>query len=89
MRFTLYITTFLFLITSSVHADIFTCTNAKGETIFTDVPSQCVDAEEVQVDSLPALNSSKAVSTSSGSQNIKTCRGKKYLHGTCNHITDK
>ena len=60
MRISLLITIFV-LTTSIVHAEIYTCKNASGETIYTDSPSQCANAEEIKVDTLPTLVPAKPV----------------------------
>ena len=61
MRLNLFAAVFALIVTANVQAEIYTCKNAKGETIYTDAPSQCVNAEEVNVDALPTLTTTKPV----------------------------
>jgi len=68
---TIKITAVFFAICIS-HADaqIYTCKDANGKIIYTDSPSQCANAEEVKVDSLPALVPTKPLA-SSGSKAVE------------------
>ena len=53
---------------SNANAQIYTCKDANGNTIYTDSPSQCASAEEVKVDSLPALVPTKPLATSASNR---------------------
>ena len=68
MRIGLITIVFALLFASNVQAEIYTCTNAKGEIIYTDSPSQCANAEEINVDTLPALIPTKPVSIPASNQ---------------------
>ncbi len=46
------------------HADIYTCKDSDGKTVYTDSPDACKDAEEVKVDTLPTLIPTKPLATS-------------------------
>jgi hypothetical protein len=48
---------------SNAHAEIYTCKDAKGETVYTDSPSACSNAEEIKADKLPTLVPSKSLTT--------------------------
>jgi len=52
----------------SLQAEIFTCKDANGNTIYADTPQACVGnkAEEVKVDTLPTLIQSKSLPSSTG-----------------------
>ena len=69
MRINLFTIIFVLFFAASVQAEIYTCKNAKGETIYTDSPSQCVNAEEVKVDTLPTLIPTKPISIPANNQN--------------------
>lgn len=72
MRIRLYLMIFAFVCAGNAHAEIYTCKDAKGETIFTDTPAQCANAEEVKVDALPTLTPSKSIAIPASSQTNKT-----------------
>lgn len=61
MRINIFLIIFTYLCASTAHAEIYTCKDANGETIFTDSPAQCANAEEVKVDKLPTLTPSKSI----------------------------
>lgn len=42
-------------------AEIYTCKDAKGDTVYTDSPSACSNAEEIKTDKLPTLVPSKSL----------------------------
>ncbi|MEM7401796.1 MAG: DUF4124 domain-containing protein [Pseudomonadota bacterium] len=71
MRIGLFKIVIVVLFAGSAQAEIYTCKNAKGETIYTDSPSQCVNAEEVKVDKLPSLTPSKSIVVPLTSQSDK------------------
>ena len=48
---------------SSAYADIYTCKDADGNTVYTDSPDGCNNAEEVKVDTLPTLIPTKPLAT--------------------------
>ena len=50
---------------SSAQAEIYTCKDAKGNTVYTDSPSACSSAEEIKTDKLPKLVPSKSLTTRS------------------------
>ena len=68
MYFRLPISIFIILCMNSVYAEIYTCKDAEGKTIYTDSPGGCSDAEEVKVDDLPTLIPTKPITTTSGSK---------------------
>ncbi len=68
MRSGLFSIVFAFFFASNGQAEIYTCKNAQGETIYTDSPSQCVNAEEINVDTLPTLIPTKPVSIPASNQ---------------------
>lgn len=76
MRANLLIMGFTLLCISNVHAEIYTCKDAKGETIFTDSPSQCANAEEIKVDKLPTLTPSKSIAIPASSQSDQSADDK-------------
>jgi hypothetical protein len=45
----------------SVQAEIFTCKDAQGNTVYTDSPGGCENAEAIKVDTLPTLVPSKSI----------------------------
>ncbi|QMU61968.1 MAG: DUF4124 domain-containing protein [Gammaproteobacteria bacterium] len=62
------------LITTCLHnvqAEIYTCKDAKGNTVYTDSPSACANAEEVKVDALPTLIPTKSLVTSNSNRAVK------------------
>ena len=52
---------FLLFFMNYASAEIYTCKDAKGNTIYTDSPSECANAEEVEVDELPELVPTKPI----------------------------
>lgn len=55
MRFvSIFVVLFVFCV-SNAQAQIYTCKDANGNTIYTDSPSQCANAEEIKADALPTL----------------------------------
>ncbi len=54
-----------------VQAEIYTCKDANGNTVYTDSPNACADAEEVKTDKLPTLVPSKSLPTTSSNRNVK------------------
>ena len=73
MRFSpaIFILTLISLCVSSVHAEIYTCKDAKGNTVYTDSPSACANAEEVEVDALPTLIPTKPLAAPSSNSRSK------------------
>lgn len=52
---------------SNAQAEIYTCKDAKGDTVYTDSPSTCTNAEEIKTDALPTLTTTKSLATRSNS----------------------
>ena len=52
-------------------AEIYTCKDAKGDTVYTDSPSACSNAEEIKTDKLPTLVPSKSLTTRSSTSGKK------------------
>ncbi len=69
MRKFIYLFLISAILSSIVHAEIFTCKDANGNTIYADTPQSCAGnkAEEVKVDSLPTLIQTKSSPTNSSS----------------------
>lgn len=59
MRVSLLILTVIIMCANSALARIYTCKDKDGNTVYSDIPEACPDAEEVQVDSLPQLIETK------------------------------
>ena len=86
---------FLLLITaifsSLVHAEIFTCKDANGNTVYADTPQACAGskAEEVKVDSLPTLIQTKPTATNTVSRsNVEPEKKENYLSLTITSPND-
>lgn len=78
MRISLAITAAILMLfcVSNTQAEIYTCKDAKGNTVYTDSPAGCANAEEIKVDTLPTLVPSKSIavprsSNSSGKEDDK------------------
>lgn len=56
---------------SNVQAEIYTCKDVKGNTVYTDSPSSCANAEEIKTDALPTLIPTKPLTTRPSSSNNK------------------
>jgi hypothetical protein len=52
---------------SNAQAEIYTCKDAKGDTVYTDSPGVCTNAEEIKTDALPTLTTTKPLATRSNS----------------------
>ena len=63
LSFAIFIVTFVTLCTSNAQAEIYTCKDANGKTVYTDSPGACINAEEVEVDELPTLVPTKPLAT--------------------------
>jgi len=61
---------------SNVHAQIYTCKDANGNTIYTDSPSQCANAEEIKEDALPTLVPSKRIANPASNRSTKPAEDK-------------
>lgn len=59
MRVNLLILIVIMMCANSAQARIYTCKDKDGNTVYSDIPEACPDAEEVQVDSLPQLIETK------------------------------
>jgi len=55
------ITMLITLALANAQAEIYSCKDANGKTIYTDTPGQCANAEEVEVDRLPTLIPTKPI----------------------------
>ncbi|MBT8113336.1 MAG: DUF4124 domain-containing protein [Gammaproteobacteria bacterium] len=55
----------------NAQAEIYTCKDAKGNTVYTDSPGGCANAEEVEVDTLPTLIPTKPLASSSSNRSTK------------------
>ncbi len=67
----LFILTLTSLCVSNVQAEIYTCEDANGNTIYTDSPSACSNAEEIEVDALPTLIPTKPIAVPSSNSSLK------------------
>ncbi len=56
---------------AAANAEIYTCKDAKGNTVYTDSPNACANAEEVKTDKLPTLIPTKPLSTTSSNRVVK------------------
>lgn len=65
IRFTIFSVMLIFFCVSPAQAEIYTCKDANGNTVYTDSPGGCANAEEVKVDTLPTLVPSKSLPSSS------------------------
>ena len=59
---------FILFFVGNAQAEIYTCKDAKGNTVYTDSPSGCANAEEVEVDTLPTLIPTKPVVSSNSNR---------------------
>jgi len=59
------ITSLSVLCFSNAPAEIYTCKDAKGNTVYTDSPGGCANAEEIKTDKLPTLVPSKPLTNRS------------------------
>ena len=57
----------LILFCVNVHAEIYTCKDADGKTIYTDSPAGCTNAETIKTDELPTLIPTKPLANTSRS----------------------
>jgi hypothetical protein len=73
MRISLAIFSVFFILfcVGNAQAEIYTCKDAKGNTVYTDSPGGCVNAEEVEVDTLPTLIPTKPIANSNRSSGTK------------------
>ncbi len=73
MRISLAIFSIIFILfcAGNVQAEIYTCKDAKGNTVYTDSPGGCANAEEVEVDTLPTLIPTKPLASSSSNRSTK------------------
>jgi hypothetical protein len=70
MRISLAIFSVIFILfcVGNAQAEIYTCKDAKGNTVYTDSPSGCANAEEVEVDTLPTLIPTKPLVNSNSNR---------------------
>lgn len=73
MRVSLLILIVITMCANSAQARIYTCKDKDGNTVYSDIPEACPDAEEVQVDSLPQLIETKPLAV----PNATTTQSKK------------
>lgn len=73
MRISLAIFSVIFILFcgGNSQAEIYTCKDAKGNTVYTDSPDGCANAEEVEVDTLPTLIPTKPLANSNSSRSTK------------------
>lgn len=73
MRISLAIFTvnFILFCVGNAQAEIYTCKDAKGNTVYTDSPGGCVNAKEVEVDTLPTLIPTKSLANSNSNRSSK------------------
>jgi hypothetical protein len=84
MRANLPIMLLLMFCINPVLAEIYTCKDADGNTIYTDSPGACKDAEEVKVDELPTLIPTKPLRTTPSQQTATTKQDEKDLYTALN-----
>ena len=60
----------------NAQAQIYTCKDANGKTIYTDSPSQCANAEEIKVDTLPTLVPTKPLAIPANNQSTRSIEDK-------------
>lgn len=72
MRISLAIIGVIFILfcASNAQAEIYTCKDDKGDTVYTDSPDACVNVEEVKVDALPALVPSKSIAIPNNNRSV-------------------
>jgi len=61
---------FILFCASNAQAEIYTCKDDKGDTVYTDSPDACVNVEEVKVDALPALVPSKSIAIPNNNRSV-------------------
>ena len=62
---------FILFCVGNAQAEIYTCKDAKGNTVYTDSPGGCANAEEVEVDTLPTLIPTKPLANSNSNRSTK------------------
>ena len=76
LRLATFIVMLVILCVSNVQAEIYTCKDVNGITVYTDSPDECAFAEEVKVDELPTLIPAKSLASrrsSAGKSSRTTC----------------
>ena len=62
---------FILFCGANVQAEIYTCKDADGNTVYTDSPGGCANAEEIEVDTLPALIPTKPLASSNSNRSTQ------------------
>ncbi len=70
-RLAIFCIIFTLFCVGNAQAEIYTCKDAKGNTVYTDTPGGCANAEEVKVDTLPELVPSKSIAIPSSNRVVK------------------
>lgn len=86
MRVVLLMLIVIAMVASSAQARIYTCKDKNGNTVYSDTPSVCIDAEEVKVDTLPELIKTKPVAVPR-STSSKTNASKQVGNGGYKSLT--
>jgi hypothetical protein len=71
LRLATFIVMLVILCVSNVQAEIYTCKDVNGITVYTDSPDGCAFAEEVKVDELPTLIPAKSLASPNSNHNAK------------------
>ena len=71
LRYASFIVMLIILCVSNAQAEIYACKDVNGNTVYTDAPDGCVNAQEIKVDELPTLIPANSLTSTNSNQSAK------------------